>query len=447
MHYEILPINEERCSMEIRITILSEGEVVPEEDLDIIWADGDTSGLVRVVPIGCETTNVFCVNISLIETGEICCSSGQDCCTFDECFYIEGLRGCCGERIIVNEYNRDENGTGQFLELLVIGNGVCGDSTDLRGMHIDDNNGELIPANDFVNFFNNDQIGINNGFISFQNIPNWEAVPNGSLILVYPEGQHSNLPADDPTDTNQDGVYVLSASDSEYFVGNLGTWNDELQVLNYDGLISYPAWGLIEISPGADGMQVNFPDGSYSHGVSLGTSFFAAQNQFPLWITENSSSLNNCRFVGTDYMVKQDFTCDHSSNSQTPGLANSIDNQTLIDDLRGCLGLKAANNWGIINSDKKSSVSETKEEIQVYPNPFSDELILTFNTEQSGIAQINLFSLTGQELLKESWNCEEGVHTHHIKTEQHLPPGIVLLQFIFPSGEKQNQFLVRMDAR
>ena len=43
--------------------------------------------------------------------------------------------------------NRSADGTGQFVEILVLGNGECGETFDLRGFIVDDNNGLLIPGN------------------------------------------------------------------------------------------------------------------------------------------------------------------------------------------------------------------------------------------------------------------------------------------------------------
>jgi hypothetical protein len=122
--------------------------------------------------------------------------------------------------ILVNEINRRADGEGQYVELLVVGNGECGDSMDIRGFHLDDNNGYLIPGNSYVNAFNSNLIGINPGFLTFTWSPVWGAVPNGSLIVVYDERgvKESSMPEDDPDDVNQDGVYVVAANDPQFFV-------------------------------------------------------------------------------------------------------------------------------------------------------------------------------------------------------------------------------------
>ena len=62
---------------------------------------------------------------------------------------------------------RSETGNYQFVELLVIGDGVCGDSCDLRAYKVDDNNGYLIQGNTFVNYWNKEQIGIDAGLIRY----------------------------------------------------------------------------------------------------------------------------------------------------------------------------------------------------------------------------------------------------------------------------------------
>ncbi len=439
------------CWVELLITFEHNGQIIPENELIIDWADSSSAGLSRNVLRGClGALDQYCVTVSLADTTGICCEGMEPCCEFDFCFEVEGRRSCCTphlEEIIVNEFNRAADGTDQFVELLVLGTSVCGDSIDIRGFHIDDNDGYLIPGGEFVNFYNKQQIGIDNGYLIFSHHPNWEAVPNGSLIVIYPPGnEHPSVPADDPTDSNQDGVYVLPVDDSEYFVAREGLWNNNLKRLEAGGSLALPDGALIDISSNADGIQVRWDEGSYMHGISLGESLYSVDNTFSLWLTNASSSSSNCRFTGQDYLVKTDFSFDLAeANLQSPGQANSTDNANLISSLNDC----GSRSEGLDDPTMplgQVSNKASKNTLVVFPNPFDNELLFQFKTQLEGETKVSFFAVSGQELLKANWTSEKGDNSYSLQLERRLPPGVLICQFTFPSGEVVNKKLVRMDS-
>lgn len=435
------------CWVALNITFTHNNVVVPEEDLNITWSDGASAGLSRTVKRTCEgTTTEYCVTVTLANMQGICCVGGGACCEFQFCFSVEGRRSCCIgfiEEMIVNEFNRSENGEDQFVELLVFGNGVCGETTDIRGFQIDDNDGLLIAGNSLVNFFNKEEIGINSGYLIFSHHPNWEAVPNGSLIVIYPPGgHHPSVPAEDPTDDDGNGVYVLPVNNSELLIAREGVWDDEQTMLEDGGNLNLPNWDKVNISPNADGVQVRWEDGSFMHGMSTGKTTFSIDNGFSLWISDASSTSTNCRFIGQDYLMSEDFSCDLAeANLQSPGLPNSTTNADLINALKDC---------GENNSPLFPNVNTTKKQLtdrfKVFPNPFTKEIILNFEVEESGEVNVVLFSISGQRLFEEDWICNKGKNTHEVAIEMLLPPGVLILQFTYPSGEKINKRLVQMES-
>ncbi len=110
------------------------------------------------------------------------------------------------QQLVLNEFSQGNGGTKEYIELLVAGNKTCTDSCmDLRGWVFDDHNGWYGASSG---------MGIATGCMRFANVSSWSCVPYGSLILICNDGdknQSINLP-DDPTDANQDNIYIVPAN-------------------------------------------------------------------------------------------------------------------------------------------------------------------------------------------------------------------------------------------
>ena len=116
--------------------------------------------------------------------------------------------------LIVNEFSQGDQSNREYIELLVVGDRTCTDSTaDLRGWIFDDQNGWYGIGS------------INNGHYRFANVSNWSAVPFGSVILFYNavggEKNLSIIAPDDPTDANHDYNYILPINSSTYLEENV----------------------------------------------------------------------------------------------------------------------------------------------------------------------------------------------------------------------------------
>ena len=441
MTYQILPTFNP-CYAMIVIEVFSGGNPLPESSLNVEWSDGDPSGLTRIVSL--EYPNTYCVHITPVGGG-----AAGPCCDLEECIPIISNPKCSRtnrREVIVNELNKPENMEEQFVELLVIGDGECGNSFDLRGFIIDDNNGYLIPGNDFLTSNNTDNIGIDPGYLMFSDDSTWTAVPNGSLIIIHPGqamGGRSTIPPDDPYDADQDGVYVLQAGDQELLWARSGTWNDFVQSYDYGGYIVPASWGIVQPSPYADGMQIRYPDASFSHGVSLGETPFSGENEFSLWVTDDGSMTYNIRFTGTDYLDKNHFTWgDEVPEIQSPGLSNSVENAAFISQLHDCPGERSTKNVSPPPNNNKTS----KDNFEVYPNPFNDEIQLKFNSQMEGEAKVVIYSPSGQMMFHETLACPEGRNSLLLKTGEALGPGVFVLQFTFPSGEQENERIVKINS-
>ncbi len=148
-------MSDKYCEAMIVLHVTDEnGNPLPEEllgSLNVTWEDGDVSGLIREVSGAPFSSVTYYVNVSMQNAeGAACCSSTIGVLVeFGNC---NGFEKC---QLVVNEVHRSGNeGSYQFVELLVVGDGLCGDSCDLRGYKVDDNNGYLIRGNEYVNEYN-----------------------------------------------------------------------------------------------------------------------------------------------------------------------------------------------------------------------------------------------------------------------------------------------------
>ncbi len=109
---------------------------------------------------------------------------------------------CSNAQIVPNEFSQGENGSKEYIELVVTGKRTCRDSVaDIRRWIIDDQNG----------WYGGLERGISTGHFRFRDTAIWAAVPFGAIILIY-NGEDKNgsiLQDDDPTDANQDNIFIL----------------------------------------------------------------------------------------------------------------------------------------------------------------------------------------------------------------------------------------------
>ncbi|NRB65718.1 MAG: hypothetical protein HRU40_22315, partial [Saprospiraceae bacterium] len=205
--------------MTIRVLNASTNEEYDTSLFNITWQDDLNAGFSRTVPVYQYTSTTYYFSVEYIG------ASGETCCRDEGNITISLNRNprikCQGRpspeppdnpdcpKLIVNEFNGTKDKTiGQYVELLAICPDDCGGNLDISGFIIDDNNGAAIKGNELITKANMQAIGINKGYLMFTNHPNWKAIPNGSLILIYEEGMDKNggFPSEDTTDIKKDGV-------------------------------------------------------------------------------------------------------------------------------------------------------------------------------------------------------------------------------------------------
>jgi len=231
--------------------------------------------------------------------------------------------------VIINEFSNGPSGSKEYYELLVVGE--CGETADIRGYIIDDNNGDFRAE------------GVSGGHFKFSNDSQWSNIDVGSLIIVYNNsagGRNDKIPLDDLNDTNSDAVYIIPHNNTSYLSGfdDLPNATDN----SYSPSSSASSvWLLVSLANDADAVQTRKPNGDYFFGISYGVGTNGG--------TDNTKLINSKMEQKVAYFNAGDFrninnwsigdaTADLSTTKETPGEANNPDNQGWIDDLSSSTG-------------------------------------------------------------------------------------------------------------
>lgn len=245
--------------------------------------------------------------------------------------------------LIMNEASNGVSGTEEFLEMVLVGTAAdC--NVDLRGWMFDDNNGDFSCGAA-------SGCGIAPGHARLSATdPTWSAVPLGSIIVVYNDGDIGpNIPAADPTDSNGDMVYIVPISHPSIEVAQgVGSCTGTLTPIGCNacpgtGNSGYSGnsysnggiWNSLGMRNGSgDAAQTRTPAGAYFHGISYGTSSI---NGGPdnLKVHNASGSGRNFMFSNGDFTDVANFSVGTASTDETPGAPNDAANQTFINNLIG----------------------------------------------------------------------------------------------------------------
>ncbi len=238
-------------------------------------------------------------------------------------------------QLIINEFSQGNQGTREYMELLVVGTRTCTDSTaDLRGWLVDDNSGWFGTA------------GIASGHIRFKNVANWAAVPYGSIILIYnPADKNTSITqADDPTDANNDYVYIVPIQSSNTYIE---TNTSEPSSSPVNPLYTYPAatvitgyssasnnWTVLGLANTGDAMLTISPTvrGSAFHSVAYGT--LSGASQTASVILGAVAAQDNAYLTNSSYNSSAAWTVGSVPANETPGVPNTPANLAWITGMR-----------------------------------------------------------------------------------------------------------------
>ncbi len=240
------------------------------------------------------------------------------------------------QTLYVNEISNGTSGSKEFIEL-VVDAGACG-TMDLRGYIIDDNNGANDATCQGFSSSTSTGMGIARGHYMFDSIPAWQNIPNGSIILIYnPGDKNPKIPADDEDDSSpKDSIYILPITSSKIKrctsipSGSAGNCSYKGQTY-----IAPTAWTSIGMRNSGDAGQVRYPDGSYCHGISYGSSMSGGPDN--LKVSSSSGSGKCFYFNDGDYRNVANYSVGTAgSSNETPGDFNNAANRAYIYNFRTC---------------------------------------------------------------------------------------------------------------
>jgi len=241
-----------------------------------------------------------------------------------------------GQTLFVNEISNGTSGSKEFIEL-VVDAGACG-TMDLRGYIIDDNNGADDGTCQGFSTSTSTGQGIAQGHYMFDSIPAWQNIPNGSIILIYNSlDKNPKIPADDEDDTSpKDSIYILPITSSKIkrctSIPSGSAGNCAYKGQTY---IAPTAWTSIGMRNSGDAGQVRYPDGSYCHGISYGSSMTGGPDNLKV---SSSSGKRKCYYFNDgDYRNVVNFSVGAAGSAdETPGDFNNALNKAYIRNFRTC---------------------------------------------------------------------------------------------------------------
>ncbi len=248
-----------------------------------------------------------------------------------------------GMAVVVNEYMNGADPSAEWVELLVLQEGV-----DLRGLRVRDHSSS----------------GTAQAAIVFDSVAAWSAVPRGTLIVIH--GLNSAAAEDTSL---SDRVVSLRMSNSKYFLASSNSFN---------------------ISGTTDALQVLTASGTHIHSLGHGS----AIGTIPIpkgYVAGSSSAGNVVRFSGISDSLgfTNSANAEHSSLN-TPGLPNDAAEAQFISTLIGQGG----------TSDVGETARGTRPTLfhlsEPYPNPFNPATSMEFSAADSGPALLVIYNVIGQ---------------------------------------------------
>lgn len=165
----------------------------------------------------------------------------------------------------------------------------------------------------------------------------YQAVPPGSILVLYnPDDPNPALPPDDPTDADQDGVYIIPANDACIQSCNSNPLTDNP---NYcpctDPDIAASSWQIGLRNPG-DLLQVRDDCETVVHAISWGGIQLDPNVQnSPAYFRLNGDSQSGLvirftNFVSDDWNDPTNYDNPSVATGETPGAPNNADNAAFI---------------------------------------------------------------------------------------------------------------------
>ncbi len=238
--------------------------------------------------------------------------------------------------LIINEFSNGPTGNQEYYEFVV--SGKCGDLVDIRGFILDDNNGTFTtPA-----AYTGTASGIAPGHFRFTNDAQWASIPVGSLIVVYNAGDpNPSLPADDPTDANNDSLYVVPHTSTlfERCTTLPSSFSpDSIYTPCTYATAPLTGWGPLSLRNSGDAIQVRSPNGAYFHGITFGgAEMSGGPHNLKLFTGDGTGMVG--WFNSGDFYNVSEWSSGGAPVAETPGLPNNAANLQWLQLMRDSLNV------------------------------------------------------------------------------------------------------------
>lgn len=226
--------------------------------------------------------------------------------------------------LVVNEASNGTSGAKEFYEFIVVGDaGNPTANVDLDGWILDDNNGDWEGSSSGV--------GIAPGYARFDATTSpgtcsaLSSVAPGSIVVVYNDGDpNSNMPPDDVSDANGDGVYIFQARGAciKTCAGPPTTSSAAYSVCSS---AATPSYSPLALRNAGDVAQSRDSGGSLFHGFTYGD----VTTPYPsgsFRIGSSSGSATSFVFSCGDWQDVGNFS-RVSASVDTPGQTNNAANE------------------------------------------------------------------------------------------------------------------------
>jgi len=240
------------------------------------------------------------------------------------------------QQLMINEVSQG-SGTSEYVEFIVAGTPTCVTPVpclDLRRVIFDDNNGY---------FASGAGTGIAGGAVRFANIPFWQCVPQGTIILIYNDGStNAGIPSDDSSLTDGNCLLVIPSSSNllEKTTASPTTANS-----------AYPpdpswtiggSWNPLAMSNTDDSFQLpNIITGIPNHSVSWGNNSNGTGIYFSGTATGKVFSFVNT--ISNNWSLQANWASGDIFVNETPGIPNNAANNTWIGSMNPQCGINPFN--------------------------------------------------------------------------------------------------------
>lgn len=232
------------------------------------------------------------------------------------------------QQLIINEVSQGVVSNGEYVEFVVIGTPTCVTpvpTVDLRSVIFDDNNGY---------FASGSGMGIASGAIRFANIPFWQNVPQGTIILIYDNtNANTNLPADDLLLTDGNCKLVIPINSTLFEKATVSPTSTNSAYPPSASWTTGSNWSPLGMANGGDSFQLPLSTNSTIpfHAISWGNNttnpiiYFAGSAAGTVFSFKNT--------VSNNWNTQANWAAGTNSSDETPGVPNSPQNAAWIASL------------------------------------------------------------------------------------------------------------------